>query len=296
MSEFQNLNIYEKMARISAECVVIRKMQASDLEVGQYRAVSSGDVLKAVAPLEAKYGIYSFPLDRQRQTSYMEREVEMPEGAPPRKASFMVDEVATTYRFVNTDNPEEHLDMVSYGTGIDNGEMGIGKAMTYAEKYALLKAYKIRIEDIPAEGAQAPSDSIPNSGMQDEDLPFYDGSSSAGAMVSISSADQSAARTQTVPRQQNPKPEPQTATAGAGMSKNAPRAMTAAEARAMVLPFGQQKGKTLGEVLAVNPGMISWFANDEKYAQGVSNRKYPEIRIAAQLLAGEAQNRSQRAS
>lgn len=113
MSEFQNLNIYEKMARISAECVVIRKMQASDLETGQYRAVSSGDVLKAVAPLEAKYGIYSFPLDRQRQTSYMEREIEMPEGAPPRKASFMVDEVATTYRFVNTDNPEEHLDMVS---------------------------------------------------------------------------------------------------------------------------------------------------------------------------------------
>ena len=293
MSEFKGLNIYEKMARISAECVVIRKIQPSDLETGLYRAVSSGDVLKAVAPLEAKYGIYSFPLDRQRQTTYMEREVEMPEGAPTRKASFMVDEITTTYRFINTDNPEEFLDMVSYGTGIDNGEMGIGKAMTYAEKYALLKAYKIRIEDIPAEGVQASSDTIPNCGRQEENLPFYDGSTSARAMGSISPANQSAARAQTAPRQQNPRPEPQTEIA---MSKNAPKVMTAAEARAMVLPFGQQKGKTLGEVLAVNPGMITWFANDEKYAQGVSNRKYPEIRLAAQLLAGEAQNRSQRAS
>lgn len=57
--------------------------------------------------------------------------------------------IETVYRFVNVDKPEEYIDMVSYGDGVDSQDKAPGKAMTYADKYALLKAYKIQTGDDP---------------------------------------------------------------------------------------------------------------------------------------------------
>ena len=51
--------------------------------------------------------------------------------------------IETVYRFVNIDNPEEYIDITTYGDGIDPQDKAVGKAMTYSDKYALLKAYKI---------------------------------------------------------------------------------------------------------------------------------------------------------
>ena len=51
--------------------------------------------------------------------------------------------IETVYRFVNIDNPEEYIDITTYGDGIDSQDKAVGKAMTYSDKYALLKAYKI---------------------------------------------------------------------------------------------------------------------------------------------------------
>ena len=39
--------------------------------------------------------------------------------------------------------------MVSYGDGIDTGDKAPGKAMTYSDKYSLLKAYKVATGDDP---------------------------------------------------------------------------------------------------------------------------------------------------
>ena len=51
--------------------------------------------------------------------------------------------IETVYRFVNIDNPDEYIDITTYGDGIDPQDKAVGKAMTYSDKYALLKAYKI---------------------------------------------------------------------------------------------------------------------------------------------------------
>ncbi len=61
--------------------------------------------------------------------------------------------LATVYRFVNIDNPDDYIDITTYGDGVDTQDKAPGKAMTYADKYALLKAYKIQTGDDPDAGA-----------------------------------------------------------------------------------------------------------------------------------------------
>ena len=61
-----------------------------------------------------------------------------------------------TVRFVNVDKPEEYIDITTYGDGVDSQDKAPGKAMTYGDKYALLKAYKIITGDDPDQTASAP--------------------------------------------------------------------------------------------------------------------------------------------
>ena len=65
------------------------------------------------------------------------------------KGNQIVLRIETTYRFVNIENPEEFIEITTYGDGIDTQDKAVGKAMTYADKYALLKAYKIITGDDP---------------------------------------------------------------------------------------------------------------------------------------------------
>ena len=126
-------NIFQKMLMIQSELGVIAK----NLDVqGKYKAVSERDVLDNVKKLEEKYGVYSYPHER-----------EIIENVVTDKRIVM--RVKTIYRFVNIDNPEEFIDIVSYGDGIDTMDKAPGKAMTYADKYALMKAYKISTGDDP---------------------------------------------------------------------------------------------------------------------------------------------------
>jgi hypothetical protein len=61
--------------------------------------------------------------------------------------------VKTIYRFVNMEKPDEYVDMVTYGDGVDPGDKAPGKAMTNGDKYGLLKAYKIITGDDPDQKA-----------------------------------------------------------------------------------------------------------------------------------------------
>lgn len=135
------MNIYEKMQNISCEISTIAK----NLEVryGQtsYKAVSEGDVLKPVKELEKKYGIYSYPKSRQI--------VDKGTITNSKGTTSLFMRVETEYCFVNIENPEEQISVITYGDGVDTQDKAPGKAMTYADKYALLKAYKIMTGDDP---------------------------------------------------------------------------------------------------------------------------------------------------
>lgn len=136
------MNIYEKLLVITNEIGTVAK----NLEVGagksRYKAVGEADVLKAVKELEQKYGIYSFPSNRQIiDSSILKTRKEYDGQVTEGNQLFM--RLLVEYTFVNIEKPEETVTIISYGDGVDTQDKAPGKAMTYADKYALLKAYKI---------------------------------------------------------------------------------------------------------------------------------------------------------
>ena len=136
-----SMNIYQRLSKISTEITNVSKNLVVRMGNGSYKAVSEGDVLAAVKPLEEKYGVYSYPIGRKViESAALENN--------GRNSMFL--RIETTYRFVNMENPTEYIDVVSYGDGVDPSDKASGKAQTYSDKYALLKApYKIITGDDP---------------------------------------------------------------------------------------------------------------------------------------------------
>lgn len=149
------LNIYQRLLKITEELKTVEKNLSVQVSAkNSYKAVSERDVLDAVKPLEAKYGVYSYAYDRKiidsGELTSIKKDYQTGE-IKEQKQLYMRLEV--TYRFVNVDNPQEYIEIKTYGDGIDTGDKSTGKAMTYADKYALLKAYKISTGDDPDQEA-----------------------------------------------------------------------------------------------------------------------------------------------
>lgn len=141
----EKLNLYQKLLKISDEIGVVPKNLTIALGSGKYKAVGEIDVLNAVKPIEVKYGVLSFPIDH---TVIESKELEKKDN---RVDQFI--RVKVTYRFINVDNPSEFIDTTALGDGVDGGDKASGKAQTYADKYALLKAYKIATGEDPDQEA-----------------------------------------------------------------------------------------------------------------------------------------------
>ena len=149
------MNIYQKMLQATAKIATVAKNLNVDTGAGRgYKAVGEADVLSAVKPIENELGIYSYPVSRRIvESGEMVSTKEYKGNVTETKRLYL--RVETVYRFVNVENPDEYIDITTYGDGVDTQDKAPGKAMTYADKYALLKAYKIRTgEDPDAEGSE----------------------------------------------------------------------------------------------------------------------------------------------
>jgi hypothetical protein len=112
-----------------SELGYIQKTGITAKEAGGYSFVKHDDVTAAVRPLLVKHGVLCLPsvLDHQRDGNQ----------------TTLIVEVA----FINTANPEDKAVVRSVGYGIDKQDRGPGKAMSYAVKYALLKAFSLETGD-----------------------------------------------------------------------------------------------------------------------------------------------------
>lgn len=142
------MNIFEKMLAISTEMNNVNKNLAVNIGKSSYKAVGEADVLKAVKKLEEKYKVYSYPSARRIVkddilTSKKEYNGQITES------SQVLMRLEVEYTFVNAEKPEEQITVTTYGDGVDSQDKAPGKAMTYADKYALMKAYKIVTGDDP---------------------------------------------------------------------------------------------------------------------------------------------------
>ena len=143
------MNIIQRMAKATAELGTVAKNLKIDAGRNSYKAVSERDVIDAVKPIEAKFGIYSYPVERE----IVESDQLESEGYDGKKKTTFFFRTKVVYRFVNVDEPNDFIEVTSYGDGMDSGDKSPGKSMTYADKLALLKAYKISTGEDPDQEA-----------------------------------------------------------------------------------------------------------------------------------------------
>lgn len=122
------MNIHQRLAAVMAEVTYIRKEKKEGMN---YTIVSHDAVTAKVRPVLLKHGIVYYPV-RCEHTHIGNRA-----------------ECALTVRFVNVEKPDDFFEVPTFGYGIDAQDKGPGKAMSYAVKYALLKALGLETGDDP---------------------------------------------------------------------------------------------------------------------------------------------------
>lgn len=152
--DFSKLNIFQKLLWITHEMSVVAKNLNVGIGKGSYNAAGEADILAAVKPLEFQAGVYSYPVERKILEAQQVETVKDYTDNNTNKTTttkshsqFMRIEVG--YCFVNVHNPEDKITITSWGDGVDPQDKAPGKAMTYADKYAIMKAYKIITGDDP---------------------------------------------------------------------------------------------------------------------------------------------------
>lgn len=138
-SEGKTLNVYQRLAAVMGEVDYIQKEKKNGMN---YTIVSHDAVTAKVRPVLLKHGVVYHPI-RCEHTHNGNRA-----------------ECAMTVRFVNIDAPTDFFDVPTFGYGIDTQDKGPGKAMSYAVKYALLKALGLETGDDP-DNESIPHDPAP---------------------------------------------------------------------------------------------------------------------------------------
>lgn len=122
-------NIYQRLHAVMQEVTYVQK---EDKKVNnQYRFVSHDAVTAKVRPALMEHGVIYFPQNLTHIQNGNRTEVTL------------------DIVFVSIDNPKDSLSVPSLGYGVDTQDKGPGKAISYAVKYALLKALGLGTGDDP---------------------------------------------------------------------------------------------------------------------------------------------------
>lgn len=133
------MNIYQKLIEVRKMVPYLQK----ESEGHQYKYVGSSQVLASVRKkldelnllLTVKVIGHSVLSETVESTDKFNN---------PKKTTTYFTELDLEYTWINADEPSETITLTFYGQGVDiAGEKGVGKALTYAEKYFLLKQFNI---------------------------------------------------------------------------------------------------------------------------------------------------------
>lgn len=139
MNTQPKLNIYQRLAAAMAEVSYVQKEKKSDMN---YSIVSHDAVTAKVRPVLLKHGIVYHPIDIEFEQVGNRTQVRL------------------AVRFVNVEKPDDSFVVPSLGFGIDSQDKGPGKAISYAVKYALLKALGLETGDDPDYDQETPHDPL----------------------------------------------------------------------------------------------------------------------------------------
>lgn len=125
------MNIYQKISAVMQDVQYLAKDDRVKFNTTDYAAISEEKVTSAVRESLVKNGVVIIPVSQSHKR----------EGT--------LSTVDVTYRIQNIEDVEDHVIAASSGTGADTQDKGVGKAMTYAYKYMLLRTFAIPTGEDP---------------------------------------------------------------------------------------------------------------------------------------------------
>lgn len=126
-----NKNLWQRISAVMNDIQYLAKDDRVKFGTTDYKAISEEKVTSAVRESLVKNGLVIVPFEQEHTK----------EGT--------LTTVNVRYKIVNIDNPEEYEILMSSGTGSDTQDKGVGKAMTYAYKYMLLRTFAIPTGEDP---------------------------------------------------------------------------------------------------------------------------------------------------
>ena len=134
------MNIYEKLIEVRKEVPYLKKENKGT----QYNYVSSSQVLANCKAKMDELKLLLIPTVTGHKVSESTVEFYDKEGHVNKRTTTYFTELDLSMTWVNAEDPKETISCPWYGQGVDiAGEKGVGKALTYAEKYFMLKFFNI---------------------------------------------------------------------------------------------------------------------------------------------------------
>ena len=143
------MNIFEKINAVMKEIEYLTKDDKVEFGTTKYKAISEEKVTTAVRNELVKQGIVILPIEQQSENKELIR---------TDKSVNMLTSVHVKYRIQNIEDTTDYIEVESNGTGVDTQDKGVGKAMTYAYKYMLLRTFAIPTGEDPDKISSAETD------------------------------------------------------------------------------------------------------------------------------------------
>ena len=133
------MNLGEKLIEIRKCAPYLKKENTGT----QYKYVGSSQVLAAVKSKMDELGVLLIPEIRDAKVTEKAEQKIDDKGNPKTTITYFT-ELFMTMTWMDASKPEDKISVPWYGQGVDiAGEKGVGKALTYAEKYFMLKFFNI---------------------------------------------------------------------------------------------------------------------------------------------------------
>jgi len=124
------VGLYKKMQAVMKDVAYLSKDDSVEFKSTKYKAISEEKVTSAVRTAMVEHGLVIFPIEQHI-------------GKDGNLSS-----VNTKYKIVDVDTGQFEI-IASSGEGADTQDKGVGKAMTYAYKYLLLRTFAIPTGEDP---------------------------------------------------------------------------------------------------------------------------------------------------
>ena len=133
-------NIHQRLNAIMAEVNYIKKDKKIKLGVGGFSVTGHDAVTKLIHPLLVKHGINLIPSVASLQTETLKDKY---------GKDITLARVEMTFRWVNIDDPEDFFVNTCHGFGLGNDDKTVGKGISYAQRYIVLKTLHLETGEKP---------------------------------------------------------------------------------------------------------------------------------------------------